>query len=121
MPIGGLAHAIEDCVNRCPIDTRKDLLDNVCLTGGCALIPGLQERLQSELSRLAPTPVKVKVSDPANPGLTRNCAYMGAHLMNEIAVDNDNGREGFVLYDEYKADPTAAINRVLGKGSKGKQ
>ena len=37
-PIGGLAQAIYDCVGRCPIDTRKDLLDNICLTGKCPLL-----------------------------------------------------------------------------------
>ena len=114
-PIGGLAQAIADCVGRCPIDTRKDLLDNVCLTGGCALIPGLQERLQSELQRLSVTPVNVNIADTSNPALTRNCAYMGAHLMTEIAVDNDNGLDGYTEFELYDSDANTAVRQVLGK------
>ena len=75
----------------------------------------MQERLQSELQRLSVTPVHVNIADAANPGMTRNCAYMGAHLMTEIAVDNNSALDGFVPYATYEEDPTLAVNRVLGK------
>lgn len=75
----------------------------------------MQERLQSELQRLSVTPVHVNIADTSNPALTRNCAYMGAHLMTEIAVDNDNGQEGFVPFAAYEVNPSQAVRQVLGK------
>ena len=84
-------------------------------TGGCALLPGLRDRLESELKRLSVSAVTVNIPDPSNPALTRNCAYMGAHLMTEIAVDNDTGSNGFVPYTLFQENPSQAIAKVLGK------
>jgi hypothetical protein len=61
------------------------------------------------------THVTVNIPDPANPALTRNCAYMGAHLMTEIAVDNDTGLDGFIGYDFFHDSPSEAIKQVIGK------
>eukprot|EP01124_Arcella_intermedia_P006336 TRINITY_DN1373_c0_g1_i12.p1 TRINITY_DN1373_c0_g1~~TRINITY_DN1373_c0_g1_i12.p1 ORF type:complete len:349 (+),score=74.80 TRINITY_DN1373_c0_g1_i12:143-1048(+) len=41
------------------VDSRRDLLDNVVLSGGTTLLPGFPERLQKELSSLASAPVRV--------------------------------------------------------------
>ncbi|KAH7101183.1 actin 2 [Auriculariales sp. MPI-PUGE-AT-0066] len=48
----------------CDMDIRRDLYQNVILSGGTTMYPGLAERIQSELTHLAPTNVRVKVVAP---------------------------------------------------------
>lgn len=43
------------------MDIRKELLNNIVLTGGGSLFRGAPERLQAELTEKVPTAYKVKV------------------------------------------------------------
>ena len=46
----------------CEVDIRKEVSQNIFLTGGCSLIPGFAERLELELTKLCPVHLKPKVS-----------------------------------------------------------
>ena len=43
---------------------RKDLYSNIILSGGNTLFPGFGDRLQREVSRLAPSRVRSKIIAP---------------------------------------------------------
>lgn len=45
----GLAEAITQVVSKCPEIFAKELYKNIILGGGNAAIPGIKERLESEL------------------------------------------------------------------------
>jgi len=45
----------------CDVDIRKDIFSNVVLAGGSSMFPGLAERLEAELVRMAPSTMKVRV------------------------------------------------------------
>ncbi|KAL8428791.1 hypothetical protein Efla_007741 [Eimeria flavescens] len=47
-----LQSAIAAVIERCPVDTRKCLMQNVFVVGGTSLIPGLAARLQAELQEV---------------------------------------------------------------------
>ena len=47
------------------MDIRKDLYSNIVLSGGTTMFKGMQERLTSEVTALAPSKMKVRVV--ANP------------------------------------------------------
>jgi actin-related protein len=68
MNIGLEAPGIHDTtynsINKCDIDVRKDLYQNIVLSGGTTMFEGLPERLQKEVSNLAPSAIKVKVVAP---------------------------------------------------------
>uniref|UniRef100_A0A0N5A890 Actin-related protein 10 n=1 Tax=Syphacia muris TaxID=451379 RepID=A0A0N5A890_9BILA len=51
-----LPQLILDCVYRCPIDSRKVLLESLILTGGPARIPGFYARLKDELKDMVKSP-----------------------------------------------------------------
>ncbi|EIJ88278.1 actin beta/gamma 1 [Nematocida parisii] len=58
----------ETCFNsimKCDVDIRKDLYSNIVLSGGTTLYQGMPDRMQDEISKLAPASMKVKVV--ANP------------------------------------------------------
>jgi len=46
------------------VDIRKNLYESVILSGGTTMFPGICERLQKELTKLAPNTMKVKILAP---------------------------------------------------------
>lgn len=62
--ISGIHETLFDSIMRCDVDIRKDLYSNILLSGGTTMYPGLPERLNKELSLLAPKSIKVKVIAP---------------------------------------------------------
>lgn len=44
-----IAASILQVLKTCDIDTRKQLINSIVVSGGCAMIPGFMERLEEEL------------------------------------------------------------------------
>ena len=55
---GGLVY---DSILLCDIDVRRDLYQNIILSGGSSMFEGMESRLQQEVAAKAPASVKVKV------------------------------------------------------------
>ena len=53
-----------DSVSKCDNDVRKDLFQNIILSGGSTLFEGMGERMWQELHQLAPPTNKVKILAP---------------------------------------------------------
>lgn len=47
-------------IRNCEEDIRKDLYANIVLSGGTTMFPGFAERMQREITALAPSTMKVK-------------------------------------------------------------
>lgn len=62
--VPGLHRQIFDSAQRADVDLRRELLENVTLSGGSTMFPGLPERLGRELGALAPPALKVRVTAP---------------------------------------------------------
>jgi len=62
--IAGIHKTTYDCINKCDIDVRKDLYSNIVLSGGTTDFPNLPDRMNKELTTLAPPAVKIKVVAP---------------------------------------------------------
>ena len=60
--ISGIQNLIFECVNKCDIDLKKPLFENVVLSGGTTMLPGIDNRLTAELKALVPDLVEPKVS-----------------------------------------------------------
>ncbi|XP_031627503.1 actin-related protein 6 [Contarinia nasturtii] len=63
----GLAEVIFDACKSCPEKALGHLLPNIVCIGGCAMFPGMAERLQKEVRALAPDYIDVAVTVPKNP------------------------------------------------------
>ena len=59
-----LDEAIYGSVSACDIDLRKELYQNIVLSGGSTMFPGLKERLHKELSELVPENVEIRIDAP---------------------------------------------------------
>ena len=45
---------------KCDEDIRKDLYANIVLSGGTTMFPGIADRMQREITALAPSTMKIK-------------------------------------------------------------
>ncbi|KAJ1751953.1 Actin- protein 6 [Coemansia sp. RSA 1821] len=61
----GIHQAVEQAINACPLEMHRLLFANIIVTGGSANMPGLSERLQSEIQKLTAYKARVFMSsDP---------------------------------------------------------
>jgi actin-related protein len=47
------------------VDVRKDLYENIVLSGGTTMFPGIGERMEKELTALVPAAIQVSITAPA--------------------------------------------------------
>ena len=64
MEIGGIHEAAFNSIMKCDIDIRKDLYANNVLSGGSTMYPGIADRMQKEITALAPSTMKIKIIAP---------------------------------------------------------
>merc|ERR1719188_2788016 len=53
-----------DSIMKCDVDIRKDLYANTVLSGGTTMYPGIADRMQKEITALAPSTIKIKIIAP---------------------------------------------------------
>ena len=56
------AYCSYNSIYKCDLDIRRDLYGNIVLSGGTTMFPGIADRMQKELTALAPSSMKVCLS-----------------------------------------------------------
>merc|ERR1712203_1116676 len=51
-------------IMKCDVDIRKDLHGNTVMSGGTTMYPGISDRMQKEITALAPSTIKIKIIAP---------------------------------------------------------
>ncbi len=64
MESAGIHETAYNSIMKCDIDIRKDLYANNVLSGGTTMYPGIADRMQKEITALAPSTMKIKVMQP---------------------------------------------------------
>lgn len=62
MESAGIHETTYNSIMKCDIDIRKDLYANNVLSGGTTMYPGIADRMQKEITALAPSTMKIKAS-----------------------------------------------------------
>lgn len=70
-------------INLCDIDLRKDLYQNILLSGGSTTFSGLSDRMQYEISGLAPALARVKVTAPPE---RKYSVWMGGSILADLST-----------------------------------
>ncbi|KAL7631092.1 UNVERIFIED_CONTAM: hypothetical protein RMT77_000475 [Armadillidium vulgare] len=99
-----LASIILTSILKCPVDTRRDLANNIFIIGGTAKMKGLKSRLLSEIRHLATQPAfseKLKVDSFKihNSLVQENCAaWLGGSFLGctESALDRSVSIESYL-------------------------
>ena len=64
MEADGIDAFVFNSIKQCDIDIRKDLFANCVMSGGTTMYPGIADRMQKQLSNLAPSTIKIKIIAP---------------------------------------------------------
>jgi len=64
MEVVGIHEGSFNAIMKCDIDIRKDLYANTVLSGGTTMYPGIADRMQKEITSLAPSTMKIKIIAP---------------------------------------------------------
>jgi actin len=59
-----IRHLSYNSIMKCDLDIRRDLFGNIVLSGGSTMYAGIADRMQKELTALAPSSMKVKIVAP---------------------------------------------------------
>lgn len=77
----GVQNMVVDSISMTDIDIRKDLFQNVILAGGNSCFKGFTERLQRQITEIAPQNVKVKVITAAERQFT---PWVGGSILSSL-------------------------------------
>jgi actin-related protein len=64
MESAGIHETTYNSIMKCDVDIRKDLYGNTVLSGGTTMYPGINDRMQKEITQLAPSSMKIKIVAP---------------------------------------------------------
>lgn len=64
MESAGIHETLYNSIMKCDVDIRKDLYANIVLSGGTTMFPGIADRMEKEISALAPPTMKIKIIAP---------------------------------------------------------
>jgi actin len=70
-------------IHKCDVDIRKDLYNNIVMSGGTTMFQGIPERLSKEVIALAPSTMKVKVSAPQE---RKFLAWIGGSIFSSLSI-----------------------------------
>ena len=69
------------------LDIRRSLYDNIVMSGGTTMYPGIPERLSKELTALAPANMKVKVVAPPE---RKFLVWIGGSILSSLSSFQTN-------------------------------
>jgi len=75
--------AIYNAIMKCDVDIRKDLYANMVLSGGSTMFPGIADRMQREITSLAPVTMKIKII--ASPE-RKNSIWIGGSILASLST-----------------------------------
>jgi len=64
MEAQGIHETTYNSIMKCDVDIRKDLYANTVMSGGSTMYPGIADRMQKEMTNLAPPTMKIKMVAP---------------------------------------------------------
>ncbi|CAK5083856.1 unnamed protein product [Meloidogyne enterolobii] len=64
MKMEGIHQTCFNSIMKCDTDVHKELFANIVLSGGSTMYPGISDRMQKEITALAPSETKIKITAP---------------------------------------------------------
>lgn len=65
------------------IDVRRDLYNNIVMSGGTTMFDGISERLSLEMTQLAPSTMKIKVVAPPE---RKFSVWIGGSILSSLST-----------------------------------
>lgn len=100
----GIHDMMHKSISSCDIDVRRDLYSNIVLSGGTTMFKGMENRLQAEISNLAPALAKVKVVAPSE---RKYSVWIGGSILSSLSTFE----ECWITKDEYDESGASIVHR----------
>mmetsp|Transcript_8914 Transcript_8914/g.14323 ORF Transcript_8914/g.14323 Transcript_8914/m.14323 type:complete len:377 (+) Transcript_8914:68-1198(+) len=100
----GIHEMTFNSIMKCDVDIRKDLYANVVISGGTTMYKGLPERMQKEITNLAPPTMKVKTVAPDERAFS---VFVGAAILASLTTF----QQMWISADEYKDAGKVIVHR----------
>uniref|UniRef100_A0A0N5ARY2 Actin-related protein n=1 Tax=Syphacia muris TaxID=451379 RepID=A0A0N5ARY2_9BILA len=100
----GIATALDLSIRKCDMDLRKTLYSNIVLSGGSTMFQGFGDRLVTEVRKLAPKEVKIRISAPQE-------RIFGTWIGGSILASLETFKRMWVSKKEYEDDGKKALHR----------
>merc|ERR1712138_209195 len=100
----GIHETTYDSIMKCDVDIRRDLYANTVLSGGSTMFEGIQERLEKEITNLAPAAVRVKIVAPAE---RKYSVWIGGSILSSLSTF----QEMWITKEEYDESGSAIVHR----------
>jgi len=92
-------------IMKCDVDIRRDLYRNTVLSGGSTMFPNIDERLNKEMSALAPASIKVKVVAPPE---RKYSVWIGGCILSSLS----SFQEMWISKDQYDEGGPQIVHRM---------
>nr|AAK58090.1 actin isoform 1 [Acetabularia peniculus] len=100
----GLHDTCFNSIMKCDVDIRKDLYSNTVLSGGTMMFPGIGERMQKEITTLAPSSMKIKVVAPPE---RKFSVWIGGSILSSLSTF----QQMWISKEEYDEAGPAIVHR----------
>jgi len=100
----GIHNLIFDSIMKCDVDIRKDLYANIVLSGGSTMYAGIQERVEKEVTALAPPSMKIKVVAPPE---RKYSVWIGGSILASLSTFENM----WITKEEYDESGPSIVHR----------
>jgi len=89
---------------KCDIDIRKDLYENVVMSGGTTMFKNIDKRMEKELTALAPSTMKIKIIAPPE---RKYSVWIGGSILSSLSTFEDM----WIKKEEYDESGPSIVHR----------
>jgi len=100
----GVHETTFNSIMKCDVDIRKDLYANIVLSGGSTMYPGIADRMQKELTTLAPSTMKIKTIAPPE---RKYSVWIGGSILASLSTF----QQMWISKQEYDESGPAIVHR----------
>ncbi|MDJ1185683.1 actin [Roseofilum casamattae] len=104
MESAGIHETTYNSIMKCDVDIRKDLYANTVLSGSTTLFPGIADRMQKEISALAPPTMKIKIIAPPE---RQYSVWKGGSILAALP----NFQQMWISREEYEESGPSIVHR----------
>ena len=79
----GIHRICFDAIMKCDVDIRRDMYANIVLSGGNTMFPGFAERMQKEITALAPPTALIKIIAPPD---SKYSVWIGGSVLASLST-----------------------------------
>jgi len=102
--IEGIHRTTYDSIMKCDVDIRKDLYGNIVLSGGTTMFDGISDRMQKEITDLAPPSMKIKIVAPPE---RKYSVWIGGSILSSLSTF----QQMWISKQEYDESGPAIVHR----------